>query len=184
MPKTEPGSYVALLRAINVSGRNKLPMAELVRLFAEAGCEDVRTYIQSGNVAFEARASIAEGLPALIAGRIAECFGFRVPVVVRSRDELADAIRRNPYAAECAEPTTVHVVFLAEAPAADRVAALDPDRSPPDTFVVSGREIYLHLPQGAGESKLTIDWFEKKLGTTGTARNWRTVEKLLAMADA
>lgn len=184
MPKIEAGSYVALLRAINVSGRNKLPMPELVRLFSEAGCEDVRTYIQSGNVVFKAPAKVAEGLPAVIADRIAEGFGFVVPVVVRSRDELADAIRRNPYTKECAEPTTVHVVFLADEPAADRVAGLDPDRSPPDTFVASGREIYLHLPKGAGDSKLTIDWFEKRLGTKGTARNWRTVEKLLAMTDA
>lgn len=184
MQKPEPGSYVALLRAINVSGKNKLPMADLVRLFADAGCVDVRTYIQSGNVVFRADADVASGLPALIAGRIAEGFGFRVPVIVRSRDGLADAIRRNPYPEACTEPTTLHVVFLADVPAPERVAALAPDRSPPDGFVVSGREVYLHLPNGAGKTKLTIDWFERLLGTTGTARNWRTLEKLLAMADA
>src|ERR1051326_504418 len=89
--------HVALLRGINVGGKNKLPMAELAELFTTAGCTDVRTYIQSGNVVFHAGAELAPRVPALISARIAEEFGLAVPLVLRSGAELAEVVAANPF---------------------------------------------------------------------------------------
>lgn len=173
--------YVALLRGINVGGKNKLPMTELTAIFEDLGAAHVRTYIQSGNVLFEANARIAAGLPSAVAAAIEERFGYRVPVVLRSASELARALEGNPFLQRGVTSEALHVAFLADTPAAARVAALDPARSAPDTFEVQGREIYLHLPNGVARSKLTNDYFDRTLGTVSTIRNWRTVEALAAL---
>jgi uncharacterized protein (DUF1697 family) len=175
--------YVALLRGINVGGKNKLPMKDLVAMFDEAGCVAVRHYIQSGNVVFDAAPALAAKVPALVEKAIDEGFRLSAPVVVRSDKELRAAIAGNPFVAEGASPDALHVMFLRDAPAKAKIAALDPDRSPPDTFVVKGREIYLSCPNGVGRSKLTNAWFDTKLATISTSRNWRTVLKLAAMCD-
>src|SRR5450759_3526992 len=118
-------------------------MKDLVRLFADAGCADVRTYIQSGNVLFQASPAIAEGLPGLIAKGIGDRFGYRTPVVLRTVEELGRSIRDNPFLDAEAPESWLHVLFLASHPEAHRVAALEPLRSPPDAYVVRGREIFL-----------------------------------------
>ena len=174
--------YVALLRGINVGGRNKLPMRELTAVFVEAGGEDVRTYIQSGNVVFQADPSVADGLPARITAAIAAGRGYQIPVVVRTAADIARVVHGNPFLAAGADPSKLHVGFLAEAPDPARVAALDPDRSPPDAFEVRGNEVYLHFPNGVARSKLTNVYFDRTLGTISTVRNWRTVCKLHEMA--
>lgn len=176
-------TYLALLRGINVGGKNKLPMNDLRDLFAAAGCRDVRTYIQSGNVLFRADAAALAPLPGIITARIAERFGYRAPVVLRTAGEIGAVIRHNPFIAAGAAEETLHVLFLAGEPDARNVAALDPDRSPPDAFVVRGKEIYLHLPNGAGRTKLTNGYFDAKLATTSTGRNWRTVTTLFALME-
>lgn len=170
-------TYVALLRGINVGGKNKLPMAELARTFTAAGCRDVRTYIQSGNVVFAAS-------PRLAAPKLAASLRLKVPVVMRSSDELREIAARNPFLKQGLDPESLHVAFLAEVPTRSRVASLDPERSPGDAFVPRGREIYLHLPNGVARTKLTTAWFDSKLATTSTFRNWRTVLKLLEMTQA
>jgi uncharacterized protein (DUF1697 family) len=175
--------YLALLRGINVGGKNKLPMHDLRDLFTQAGCRDVRTYIQSGNVIFSADPATVAPLSDLITTRIAERFGYRVPLVLRTAEELGDVIRHNPFIAEGAAEDALHVLFLAEAPDARRVAALDPDRSPPDAFAVRGQEIYLRLPNGAGRTKLTNGYFDTKLAAISTGRNWRTVTTLFALMN-
>jgi len=172
---------LALLRGINVGGKNKLPMRDLSALFVDAGCENVRTFIQSGNVVFTANARVLKNLGSVISSGIEERFGLRVPVLLRSAQQLRDVISNNPYHHAGKPEDYLHVVFLADLPSAAKAAALDPDRSPPDEFIVRGQEIYLHLPNGAGNSKLTNAWFDSKLGTVSTARNWRTVNKLLEM---
>jgi uncharacterized protein (DUF1697 family) len=174
-------TYLALLRGVNVGGKNKLPMQDLITLFGEAGCHEVRTYIQSGNVIFRADPAIAASLPGIVTARIAERFGLRVPVLLRTAAEMAEVVRHNPFlAAETAEET-LHVLFLATQPNARSVDELDPDRSPPDAFSVRGREIYLRLPNGVARTKLSTDYFDAKLATTSTGRNWRTVTTLLAL---
>lgn len=173
--------HVALLRGINVGGKNKLAMADLARIFTEAGCEDVRTLIQSGNVVFAASSKLAGRISAIVEREIAESFGLRVPVVLRSSDELREAVARNPFLKKGIDEDWLHVAFLAEAPDRSRAASLDPKRSPGDSFVLRGREIFLHLPNGVARSKLTNAYFDSKLATTSTIRNWRTVSKLLEM---
>ncbi|MDE2989698.1 MAG: DUF1697 domain-containing protein [Chloroflexota bacterium] len=177
----ESGVHVALLRAINVGGTKKLLMADLRAMFEAAGCTDVRTYIQSGNVVFRAEPALAERIPALVEAEIVTTKGFEVPVVTRSAAELDAVVTGNPFLAAGADPTQLHVGFLAEAPTAARIAELDPDRSPGDAFEVRGREVYLHFPNGTARSKLTVDYFDRTLGTTITIRNWRTVGKLREM---
>jgi uncharacterized protein (DUF1697 family) len=174
-------TFVALLRGINVGGKNKLPMKDLVRIFESAGCVDVRHYIQSGNVVLDATAAIAKRLPAMISAAIASELELTVPVVVRSADEMRAVAKTNPLLAKGAAVDSLHVVFLADAPSAAAVASLDPQRSPPDAFVVRGREIYVSCPNGVGNSKLTNAWFDTKLRTISTGRNWRTVLKLVEM---
>ena len=178
----DSGVFIALLRAINVGGTKKLLMADLRAMFEAAGCTDVHTYIQSGNVVFRAEDALAERIPVLIQAEIADSKGFEVPVVTRSAAEWGDVVAGNPFLAAGADPAQLHVGFLAEAPSAARIAELDPDRSPSDEFEVRGREVYLHFPNGTARSKLTVDYFDRVLGTTITIRNWRTVGKLLDMA--
>ncbi len=177
------GTYVALLRGINVGGNRMLPMKQLVGIFADAKCVDVRTYIQSGNVIFNAPATLVNRLPALLAKKIEERFGFAVPIVVRSYEELGKVSRNNLFLKRGLPESTLHVYFLADPPSADAIKSLDPQRSTPDEFLVVGREIYLHLPNGMGRTKLTNAYFDSKLKTVATARNWATVLKLLEMME-
>ncbi|MGA8535244.1 MAG: DUF1697 domain-containing protein [Candidatus Tumulicola sp.] len=176
--------WVALLRGINVGGKHSLPMKQLVEMFAEARCVDVRSYIQSGNVVFTAPLSVVKTLPAVLAKRIEERFGFRAPIIVRSRDEMGRIIRGNPFLKAGLPQTALHVYFLADLPGADAVKRLDPSRSATDVFDVRGREIYLHLPNGMARTKLTNAYFDAQLSTVATARNWATVLKLQAMMNA
>jgi uncharacterized protein (DUF1697 family) len=175
-------SYVARLRGINVGGRNLLPMKHLAGLFAEAGCADVQTYIQSGNVVFKASRAKAGKLPGLVAKGIEDRFGYSTPVLLRSVEQLGETLRNNPFLPAGAPENWLHVMFLASQPDAGRVAALDPDRSPPDAYCVRGREIYLQCPNGVGSTKLTNAWFDSRLATVSTGRNWRTVLKLFELA--
>ncbi len=153
-----------------------MAMHDLRDCFAKAGCRKIQTYIQSGNVVFEAN----EPTAARAAEDVLKQFG--VPAVLRSAEELKVALERNPFRGAEATPERLHVLFLKDLPDAEHAASLDPNRSPGDSFAVVGREVYLHTPDGLGRSKLTHAWFDSRLRTTGTARNWRTCLKLLDMA--
>jgi uncharacterized protein (DUF1697 family) len=173
--------YVALLRGINLGGKNKLAMPAFSQMFAAAGCGMVKTYIQSGNVLFRATPKIAARLPVLIPAEIERAFGLRVPLLLRNAEQLQQVVQGNPFLKAGAPEDTLHVLFLAGAPAASDLARLDQERSPPDEFTVAGQEIYLRLPNGAGRTKLTNAYFDSKLATMSTGRNWRTVTTLLAL---
>ena len=116
-----------------------------------------------------------------ITTQIATSFGYRTPVILRTAEQLRDVISDNPFLKAGAAEETLHVMFLADLPSPTSVDNLDPDRSPPDRFIVSGREVYLQLPNGVAGSKLTNNYFDSKLATTSTGRNWRTVTKLLEL---
>jgi uncharacterized protein (DUF1697 family) len=175
---------IALLRGINLGARRKVPMARLRELIDELGYEDVRTYVQSGNVVF----SGPGGSPGKVARRIEKAlageFGFDVPVVLRSRDELAAVVAADPLGDVASDPAKYLVSFLAEAVGGDRLDDLDPDDFAPESFRLVGRELYMWLPGGMQKSRLAKAISDERLGTVATARNWRTVEKLLALADA
>lgn len=179
----DTATWVALLRGINVGGRNRLPMKDLASMFVEAGCEGVRTYIQSGNVLYRSDELRAGEIPSLIGTAIRDRFGYEIPIVTRRASDLDAIVQANPFVAAGAETGRLHVLFLAEAPAAEHVEALDPDRSPGDEFAVRGREVYLHYPNGTARSKLTNAWFDSRLSTVTTMRNWKTVRKLLELAS-
>jgi uncharacterized protein (DUF1697 family) len=176
-------THIALLRGINVGGRNKLLMKDLVGLCEDAGCRDVRTYIQSGNVVFAADAELAAGIKTELPRRIADRFGHRVPTVVRTAEEFRKAAGSHPFVAGATDPKHLHVGFLAEAPSTQAIASLDPARSSVDSFEVIGGEVFFHVPGGMARTKLTTDYFDRRLGTVMTVRNWRTVNKLLEMVD-
>jgi uncharacterized protein (DUF1697 family) len=176
-------TFIALLRGINVGGKTLIKMPELKSLLAEMGFEDVSTYIQSGNVVFKSSTADARTLAATIEERIAKTFGLRPTVLIRTPAELAEIADGNPFLGRETDLAKLHVVFLSGAPAAAAVEELDPKRSPPDEFSVRGREIYLHLPSGMGRSKLTVDYFEKRLGVRATARNWKTLNKLIELSE-
>jgi uncharacterized protein (DUF1697 family) len=175
--------FIALLRGINVGGKGKVPMGNLKSSFSAMGFEDVVTYIQSGNIVFSCHPGDAKSLAARIERRIAKDFGVKTTVLLRTPAELEKIAGDNPFLRGKPDLSKLHVVFLDARPARNAVAELDPDRSPPDEFEVHGREIYLRLPNGAGRSKLTVDYFERALGLRATARNWKTLTKLLAMAQ-
>lgn len=173
--------YVALMRGVNVGGKNMVPMKDLVGIFAAAGCGDVVTYIQSGNVVFRADDKVVKRLESVIAKKVEERFGFKVPVVLRTASEMEAVVRGNPFLKVRVAEETLHVSFLADHPGKNLVAELDEMRSPPDEFAVIGREIYLKLVNGAARTKLTNAYFDSKLKTVSTMRNWRTVLKLAEM---
>jgi uncharacterized protein (DUF1697 family) len=177
-------TYVALLRGINVGGKHKLLMKDLVEVCSATECGNVRTYIQSGNVVFTAPANVAKGLALSLGKKIEERFGFGVPVVLRSREQLERVMRNNPFLKAGKPESTLHVSFLADEPTAAAIGKLDPDRSPGDEFRVIGSEIYFYFPNGSGNSKLTSAYFDSRLATVGTVRNWATVLKLVEMSKA
>jgi uncharacterized protein (DUF1697 family) len=176
-------TLVALLRGINVGGKNTVPMTALRTELAEFGLEDIVTYIQSGNVIFRTPARSKDDIAAGIEQRIAKAYGVSVAVILRTPAELTGIVKNNPFLNGKADLSKLHVVFLDRPPAAGAVAKLDPERSPPDEFSARAREIYLHLPNGSARTKLTIDYFERRLGVRATARNWNTLLKLIALAE-
>lgn len=172
------------MRGINVGGKNKLPMATLAALFTGEGATDVSTFIQSGNVLFAAPAKLAATIGARIERQLDKQLGLRVPVVLRSARELADAAARNPFLRSGVDEDELHLMFLADKPAAKLAAALDASRSPGDELALVGRDLYLRLPNGAGRTKLTNAYVDKTLATVSTQRNWRTVLELCELANA
>jgi uncharacterized protein (DUF1697 family) len=175
-------AHIALLRGVNVGGANKLAMSDLKAIFEGAGCANVETIIQSGNVVFEAPAKAIGSLATIVAAEIQRRTGIEAPVILRSGAELRAIVESNPFLHAGADPAQLHVMCLAVRPSKGDVAALDPQRSPPDEFFVRDREIYLRLPNGVARSKLTNAYFDKTLRTIGTARNWRTMMRLCAAA--
>ena len=173
--------HVALLRGINVGGKNMLPMKELINIFEAAGCSGVTTYINSGNIAFSASAEVLKTLSARVAADVATQFGFKIPVVLRSRAQLAQAISANPFPDAVAHPKSLSVLFLADIPSVEALSKLDPNRSPGDQYQVIGREIFCFTPTGQADTKLTNAYFDSKLKTVSTGRNWNTVLKLYTM---
>ena len=176
--------FAALLRAVNVGGTGNLKMADLKALCEEIGFDDVQTLLQSGNVAFTATGTdkaVAKTLAAAIQNR----HGFRSAIAVRTAAEIADAIKRNPFKTETkADPRFVVVGFPAAPPtagAAGRIAAVKGAAG--ERLKLSGRELYVHYPEGQGRSKVTNAVLERALGVPVTVRNWNTVTKLSAMLE-
>ncbi|MBK8267322.1 MAG: DUF1697 domain-containing protein [Planctomycetes bacterium] len=164
-----------------MGGKHILPMADLASMFAKAGALGIRTYIQSGNVVFEASPSDAPKIAWTVTESIGKKFKFEPTIVLRSAAEMTDVVANNPFLADGSEPAALYVGFLAKAPGKADIAKIDPARSPKDRLVVRGREIFVHYPDGVANSKFTNAYIDSTLATTSTFRNWRTVMKLHEM---
>jgi uncharacterized protein (DUF1697 family) len=173
---------IVLLRGINIGPNKRVAMPRLRELLGDAGFEDVSTYVQSGNVVLSsdaAPAELARECEALIAGE----FGFAVDVVVRTRDELAEVVRRDPLGKVATEPKRYQVTFLSDEPDPEVVERLAAEAAESERFVAHGRELYAWHPDGVARSRLWTKLAGQGLGVTATSRNWNTVRKLLEMAD-
>ena len=171
-------TYVALLRGVNVGGNNRLLMAELRAHFESMGYQRVRTFIQSGNVIFES-STVVHSAPLETA--IADEFGIVTPVVLRTAQQIATAVRRNPFVD--VERARLHLGFLRQAPLAGDVAQLDLEPFAPDQALVVGSDVYLYLPSGMARNKLPT-YVDRRLKSSMTVRNWNTVTELHELTTA
>ncbi len=178
-------TYIAMLRGINVSGHKIVKMEKLRGSFSALGFGDVQTYVQSGNVVFEAKSDSAASVAKKIEEKIKRDFGFSVPVFLTTPERMAETIKRNPFlkSAEI-DQSKLHVTFLSADAPKTASEQLQPLAVTPEQFHIIGWEIYLYCPNGYGNTKLSNTTIEKKLSVGATTRNWKTVNALLAMAKA
>lgn len=174
--------YVAFLRGINVGGKTIIKMELLREVFSSLGFENVKTYIQSGNVMFETRKTGDEKLAAKIEAAIEQEF-FKTPVMVRSIEEIRDSVESNPFAGEEFEDKLFHLIFLSEKLSDENAEMLLSNNSKNEKFAVRNREVYCLLRDGFSNSLLGKKYIDNKLKTPATARNWRTMKKLLELAE-
>ncbi|EST37245.1 hypothetical protein N566_14065 [Streptomycetaceae bacterium MP113-05] len=175
-------TYAALLRGINVGGRRKVPMAELRELLTGLGWTGVRTHLQSGNAVFTVPSGTSGPPPReRLEPALADRFGFDVPCLLRTGEELREVVAACPFPAGDLDPSKLLVLFVEETPAPDHFAGVSADAYAPDAFVHLGRAVYCWFPDGMGRSKLpaALEAVRPKLTVTG--RNWRTVTKLVEM---
>jgi uncharacterized protein (DUF1697 family) len=177
-------TYIAILRGINVSGKNKILMAELKDLLETLQFSQISTYIQSGNIVFQYHAnSNTLQLATTIEEAISLKYGYRVPVIVLCLEELQQTIERNSFLTDpTIDPTKLHVTFLATPPSTDKIALMSQLSFLPDKFYIIDKQVYLHCPINYGETKLSNQFFENKLKVKATTRNWNTTLKLLEIA--
>jgi len=171
--------YVALFRGINVGGKHIVPMKDLREIFSSLGYENVQTYIQSGNAVFSSDAS-TDKLSASLSKEVGKRFGFEPQVLVLTSDRFHEIVASNPYADVDSEPKTVHVTFLSANPVDPDLATLDELRAGSESFELKDGAFYLHAPDGIARSRLAAK-VDRCLGVDTTARNWRTVTKLVEM---
>lgn len=173
--------YIALLRGINVGGKNRLPMAELVTIFESLGYPGAHTYIQSGNVVFASSVDLDESAGTQISEAIYQQKGFQPQLLLLSAAQLQAAVEANPFHYDSGK--ALHFFFLASQPSDPDLDKLTRLRSATEQFKLSERVFYLSAPDGIGRSKLAAA-VEAALGVVVTARNGNTVNKLVAMAEA
>ena len=178
-------TFISILRSINVSGQKKILMADLKALYESLHFKEVATFIQSGNVVFKSDSKLTDvQLAQKIEKAIGAKYNFDVPVIIRSIEEWKKAISQNPFVREKnIDLKKLHITFLSEVPASENVESIKSNDYLPDQFVIIEKEIYLHTPEGYGETKLSNNFFEKKLKTKATTRNWNTINKLFEMAS-
>lgn len=177
-------TYIGLLRAINLGSHNKVSMADLKALLAELGMKNPRSLLQSGNLVFESSPRPTAALEKLLEAGAAKRLALDTPFCVRTADEWQQVIAANPFPKEAKlDPGHTVLMCLKDAPPASAMKALQDAIKGREVVKANGRQAYFLYPDGIGTSKLTIKLIEKKLGTTGTARNWNTVLKLGALTE-
>ena len=176
-------TFVSILRGINVSGQKKILMADLKVLFESLGFENVQSYIQSGNIVFNApNTHKEEEIRMGIEAAISKQYGFHVPTLILTKIDLEKAVKKNPFINQRGiDLTKLHLTFLGASTTADHFKKLDGIDFSPDEFIIDGLNIYVYCPNGYGRTKLSNNFFESKLKVAATTRNWKTVNKLLDM---
>jgi uncharacterized protein (DUF1697 family) len=177
--------YIAMLRGINVGGHKRVEMSRLRASCEALGFEQVRTYIQSGNVIFQAGKNSTSALSRRMEEMLLSDFGFSVSVITRTSKEMGEAIQDNPFLQgqeKGIDPSKMHLTFLSQAPPAAALKKLETLAAESEKSRSQGREIYLHLPDGYARTKLTNNAIEKLLSLTATTRNWNTVNQLYRLS--
>ncbi len=177
----EKTKYIALLRGVNVGGKNKLLMKELVILLEANGFENVKTYIQSGNVIFDSEQTDQFVLSRKIRQLIVKQYNFAPNVLVLSLEEIEQAVRNNPFEKAQEQPQLLHLFFLEQVATKPDISKIDEIKLNSENYLLKGRIFYLHTPEGFGRSKLAIR-AEKLLGVLCTARNWRSMNRIIELA--
>jgi uncharacterized protein (DUF1697 family) len=179
-------TYISFLRGVNMTGHNSIKMADLSLLYHSLGFKENRTYIQSGNVIFRADQSISEEeISVKIEGAIKEKYGYNVPAMIRTSDEVKSLFLTNPYLDfQDFDPSKMAVVFLHEKITDIQLLKMRNINYPPDKYQITGREIFIYCPNGFGRTKLYTNFFEDKMGVKGTARNWKTINTILSMIES
>ncbi len=177
-------TYIAMLRGINVSGREKIKMADLRAYLSELDWQDLNTYIQSGNIVFRAEVATESLLAKVLADKIREKYEFDVPVLVKTQADVEAVVNENPFPkADGYDSKYLHVTFLAKAPTEAAIEVVKAVSHEPEQFIWRGTHLYLYAPKGYGRAKLNNNFLERKLDVQATTRNWKTVNKLLEMAQ-
>lgn len=173
-----------MLRGINVSASNMIKMPVLQKIFETAGYENVRTYIQSGNVLFNHKESGREELAQHIREEVKKSTGSDVPVIVLELEDLRKVQQSNPFLKSRQEDVTkLHVTFLAQKPDKEKLGRIETDKYLPDEFIPDEKSLYLFCPNGYGKTKLNNNFFESKLKLDATTRNWKTVNELVRLGE-
>ncbi|MGD8404236.1 MAG: DUF1697 domain-containing protein [Anaerolineales bacterium] len=174
-------TYISMLRGINVSGQKKIRMADLRDLYESLELKNVQSYLQSGNVVFDSDEKDIDKLKEAIETQIETNYGFSVPVLIRIKEDFQRVIKEHPFAEE--EAIRVLVTFLYESPEKSKLEELSQHEDKVDQFAIGEQEIFLFCPGGYGRTKLSNNFFEKKLGVVATTRNWKSVNALYKMAS-
>ncbi|KAA3614638.1 MAG: DUF1697 domain-containing protein [Calditrichaeota bacterium] len=176
--------YIVLLRGINVSGQKKIKMEDLRSHLRDLHFTDIQTYIQSGNIIFKYNSTNQATLAEAIKNKIAEKYNFDVPVLVLTTTELEIAVANCPFSPATGQETKrIYFTFLSETPIPERVAKLKKLDYNPEQYILAGKTIYFYSPNGYGRAKMNNNFFENQLKVAATTRNWKTVHKLLEMAE-
>ncbi|HTT22729.1 MAG TPA: DUF1697 domain-containing protein [Candidatus Sulfotelmatobacter sp.] len=175
---------ISMLRGVNLGPHNRIKMDELRALYESLKFEDPRSYVQSGNIIFRTREKNGPQLVKKIKNAIEKKFGCSPDIILRTTEEIRKSIAANPFPERTkAEPGKVLVTFLAAEPPRDARVNLEKFKQLPEELHLKGRELYIYFPNGAGRSKLPWSAVEKLLNVTGTARNWNSVQAILAIAE-
>ncbi|WP_373056741.1 DUF1697 domain-containing protein [Zunongwangia sp. H14] len=171
-------NYIAILRGINVGGKRKIPMADLRQNLEKIGFKNVKTYIQSGNIIFNENVKNISKMETQLEKFILDTYGFEVPVIIRSAEQVEKAISDNPYFSKESDLDRLHLSFLKQAPDAENIDKAKNANYEPDSFEVKGKNAFVYCTGKYSDSKLTNNFFENKLKVAATTRNWKTVLKL------
>ena len=177
-------AYVAMLRGVNVARHNSIKMEQLREICERLGLQKVETYVQSGNIVFQARKESPDLLSRRIGASIRDSFRFEIAVIVRTSNEMKNVVANNPFLEERdIDSSKLHVTFLRDAAPKGSSKAIEKLATGQDRFYPASHEIYLYCPEGYGRTKLSNNAIEKALSVTATTRNWRTTNTLLDMVS-